>query len=133
MKGSYVLLIELKKNTKQKIGMLGTLKFEKGYYAYVGSAMNNLQKRIERHCKKTKKMRWHIDYFLQKADIMHIFFRINNKKEECNIANDFTPTEFSFVPNFGSSDCRCPSHLFYCKNVYSFYLVIKKWQMNSFL
>jgi len=41
MKGAYCLVIELKKNSSIKIGALGTIKFKKGLYCYVGSALNN--------------------------------------------------------------------------------------------
>ena len=112
MKGCYVLLIELKKNQDIDIGKLGNISFRKGFYIYIGSAMNGLENRIERHLRKDKKFHWHIDYFLEKTKILQIFYKENNKKEECKIAEIFNQNFFS-IPNFGCSDCSCKSHLFY--------------------
>jgi Uri superfamily endonuclease len=54
MKGTYVLLIEIKKNCKIKVGRLGEIKFKKGLYAYIGSALNSLEKRIRKNIPKCK-------------------------------------------------------------------------------
>ncbi len=55
MKGVYCLIIKVKTDIIQKIGALGKIKFDKGIYVYVGSAQNNLKKRIKRHLSKNKK------------------------------------------------------------------------------
>jgi Uri superfamily endonuclease len=55
MKGTYILLIKLLKNQAIAIGKLGNLTFENGYYAYIGSALNGLENRIDRHLKSNKK------------------------------------------------------------------------------
>ena len=54
MKGTYILVIFLKENSKIEIGSLGKISFSKGYYLYVGSAMGNygsatLINRVKRH------------------------------------------------------------------------------------
>lgn len=50
MKGSYCLIINIKKDTEIKIGKkLGFINFKKGCYVYVGSAMNCLEYRVKRH------------------------------------------------------------------------------------
>ena len=46
--------MELLKEGKIRIGSLGKITFKKGFYAYVGSAMNNLEKRVQRHLRKKK-------------------------------------------------------------------------------
>lgn len=114
MKGAYILIAKLKKDENLEIGSLGRLKFKRGFYAYVGSGMGNLYMRVLRHLKKDKKLHWHIDYFLKKAKILGIYFKISNEKEECKIAKTLDK-KFSSVKNFGCSDCRCKSHLFYSK------------------
>jgi len=48
MDGVYVLLIWVKKR-KIRIGKLGPLEFARGFYFYVGRALNGLEKRIKRH------------------------------------------------------------------------------------
>ena len=114
MKGSYLLIIELKDDKKIKIGKLGNIFFKKGYYIYVGSALNGIEQRVKRHLRIKKKMHWHIDYFLQQSNIIRIYYKASNAKEECSIANFFTE-KLSSIPKFGCSDCKCTSHLFYGK------------------
>ena len=111
MKGSYILIINLQKNREIQIGKLGKISFKSGYYAYVGSALNGLEQRVNRHLRKSKKKHWHIDYFLEYADIVDVFYKENNKKEECKVAKLLS--KLSSVDGFGCSDCNCNSHLFY--------------------
>ena len=112
MKGSYILVIKLRLDKEIQIGKLGKIHFKKGFYIYVGSALNGRENRINRHIKKTKKKHWHIDYFLDFADIIDIFYKERETKEECNIAATLDK-QLSIIPCFGCSDCRCKSHLFY--------------------
>jgi Uri superfamily endonuclease len=113
MKGIYVLLISIDKNINVGIGKLGPLRFEKGLYAYVGSAQNNLQKRVRRHLGREKKKFWHIDFLLGNfhVKVLRVFYRNVGRFEECRIAKELG-REGVAVPDFGSSDCRCESHLF---------------------
>jgi len=113
MKGVYILLLNVGKNLRLKIGSLGKMNFDKGKYAYVGSAQNNLEKRIERHMSKNKKKFWHIDYLLdnKSTKIVDTFYKKSGKSEECRIADKLGKTELP-VLKFGCSDCNCKSHLF---------------------
>jgi Uri superfamily endonuclease len=134
MKGSYVLLIEVKKDIEIVIGKLGKLHFKKGFYVYVGSALNSLEYRINRHVRTDKKIHWHIDYLLKCADIVNVFIKENSKKEECRISYEFEKN-LKFLKGFGCSDCKCNSHLFYGKyneiiNVVS-KLKLKKYNFNE--
>ena len=112
MKGSYLLLIELEKDILISIGKLGKKHFNKGYYVYVGSALNNIEKRILRHISKNKKTYWHIDYFLSYGKIIKAFYKENNVREECKIAENLERF-LSPIIGFGCSDCKCKSHLYY--------------------
>jgi Uri superfamily endonuclease len=112
MKGSYVLVLQLSKEREIRVGKLGTLLFKKGYYVYIGSALNGLEHRLQRHLQKEKRLHWHIDYLLAYASIVDIFFREGDTREECNIADSFA-SFLSSVPHFGCSDCSCGSHLFF--------------------
>jgi len=115
MKGVYILLIELKTDKQIQIGKLGKLFFKKGFYAYVGSALNNLEKRIQRHLSLEKKMHWHVDYLLNYSIIRDVFYKETNKKIECNIARKLARS-LKGINGFGCSDCNCQSHLFYGSN-----------------
>lgn len=116
--GSYILVLF---NTNQKriqIGKLGLLKFEQGYYCYVGSALKGkLIARVRRHISPSslKKTHWHIDYLLAFPDIRIIKLILipSSFREECILAQTIKKLSIDEVHGFGSSDCNCNSHLFY--------------------
>lgn len=112
-KGIYVLVISVGKDISVNVGALDTVDFEKGLYAYVGSAQKSLEKRIERHLGRTKRKFWHIDYLLNNANVkvLKVFYENAGKSEECKVANIICERCGS-TRGFGSSDCKCQSHLF---------------------
>ncbi len=109
--GIYALIIRMDKKRAIKIGALGTITFEAGYYLYIGSAQKNMDARINRHKRQNKKLRWHIDYLLTHGTVeAHLEFPLEKRCEE-KIAIEMAK-KFEFVRGFGSSDTRAPSHLF---------------------
>lgn len=114
LKGTYCLIIQLKSPQNIKIGRLGEIDFRKGYYVYVGSALNSLKSRLERHLKTEKKLFWHVDYLLNNHDagVEDVVFAVSDEKWECSLASHISK-EGSEIKGFGCSDCKCPSHLFY--------------------
>ena len=112
MKGSYILLIRLLEAQTIKIGSRQNIYFPGGCYAYVGSAMGGFKSRLNRHLQRNKKLHWHIDYLLQRASISSIILCEAEDRVECVIAQELS-RQFDSVPGFGSSDCRCRSHLFF--------------------
>ena len=118
MKGTYCLIINVKKDVKIKIGkVLGEIEFKKGCYLYVGSAMNSLEKRVQRHLSKDKKKHWYIDYLLlnDSSNIENVIVNISDKKVECELAEMISENEKT-IPRFGCSDCNCQSHMIYFEN-----------------
>jgi Uri superfamily endonuclease len=85
-----------------------------GHYAYVGSALGGLEPRLRRHGREDKRFHWHIDYLLPVARIEQVVYAQTSQKLECRLA-DHLSDRFSSVPHFGSSDCGCPSHLFWSR------------------
>jgi Uri superfamily endonuclease len=125
MKGSYILVIEIHKNSEIQIGALGYILFNKGFYFYVGSAMgvansSTLINRVKRHISLTsnKKFHWHIDYLLANinSSINHLYLIPSTVRWECTIAQELMDLTNGYIKNFGSSDCNCISHLYYSKN-----------------
>ncbi len=114
MKGCYCLIIEVNKNQYLKIGKKLKIDFKKGYYVYVGSAMNNLESRVKRHLSKTKKLHWHVDYLLKNNEITEVIYNLD-KKVECDISQKLAKNN-TFIKDFGCSDCDCESHLYYFKS-----------------
>ena len=113
MKGVYVLVISVDEDIEVDVGVLGSISFEKGLYAYVGSAQNSLEKRVERHLGKAKRKFWHVDYLLDNefANVVKVFYKKAGKSEECRIAGKLSEKGVA-VKRFGCSDCGCVSHLF---------------------
>lgn len=113
-KGIYNLLIELDRDHRLKVGMLGTFRFPKGYYVYTGSAQNNMEKRVARHLSRRKRMRWHIDYLLKVARVLKVVEYNGLKRDECRINRKIGkhPDAKIVAKGFGSSDCRCKTHLY---------------------
>lgn len=113
MKGIYILLIWVTKNISLSVGALGDVNFQKAFYAYVGSAQNNLEKRVERHLRRVKQKFWHIDYLLgnRQAEVVRVFCKSAGRFEECRIAERLGEVAVP-IRGFGSSDCACKSHLF---------------------
>jgi Uri superfamily endonuclease len=116
MKGAYILIVELSGNVEIRVGKLGRINFRKGFYAYVGSAMNGLENRIGRHLRKGKKRFWYVDYLLENADVRAVVYKESTKREECTFARNLRQ-HFNPVQGFGCSDCRCGSHLFFSKSL----------------
>lgn len=113
LKGVYVLMVSVDKPVTLRVGALGTVSFDRGLYAYVGSAQGNLEKRVERHLRKRKKLFWHIDYLLDspKVRVDRVLFSRAGRTVECRIAKRMNSFAVA-VKGFGSSDCDCVSHLF---------------------
>ncbi|MCL2786773.1 MAG: GIY-YIG nuclease family protein [Methanomassiliicoccaceae archaeon] len=109
--GTYLLFLRFTERRDVTAGSLGTLTVAAGDYCYVGSAMNGLDSRIERHFRKEKTMRWHIDRLTVIADAMEAYVSMTRK--ECELST--IAEECECVPvfkGFGSSDCGCVTHLF---------------------
>jgi len=120
MKGSYCILSHLPSDARIRVGALGTTLFRKGVYAYVGSAQGGLEARLRRHLRSSKKKRWHIDYLLSKAEVFSVVtVPSDDKSVECQISQALVACDGASapVPGFGSSDCKCASHLIYFGDV----------------
>lgn len=134
VKGTYCLCVNVEEDISINIGALGVIDFQKGSYVYVGSALNSLIPRLERHLKHSRGehdvTHWHIDYLLSdpNVSIEAIYMNDNGEKLECAIAAKIAergePT-----PRFGCSDCRCLSHLC-CVDSFSF---LKKMDLKKYI
>ncbi len=60
-------------------------------------------------------MHWHIDYLRAHADPIGVCLSYAPERLEHAWAHTLAGIRsMSVVPRFGSSDCACPSHLFFC-------------------
>lgn len=117
--GSYCLFMRLPRSLTLRIGRLGSFYFPRGYYVYTGRAKRALPSRIERHMRKGKKKRWHIDYILEKAEVLSVSTFDFTEDGECRMSRYFQdlPGVSVVAGGFGSSDCNCASHLFFCRQM----------------
>ena len=117
--GTYALLCFNKSEKRLNIGKLGKFIFKRGYYTYTGSAlgMGGLRSRVYRHLKQDKSKHWHMDFLRESVSILEIWCLYGNERMECRWASIFGRADDYSIPvkGFGSSDCKCGSHLFYSK------------------
>jgi len=125
---TYILVINISEDLKIRVGQLGEVFFKEGDYIYIGSAKACLEARLQRYLRKEKRIFWHIDYLLrsEKTKILRIW--TIDKKVECQTAEVFyqEPTTKIIKKGFGSSDCKCLTHLFFVKDKKKTVKILKK-------
>lgn len=112
--GTYVLLIALEAPTELDVGCHDRIRFDSPFYLYFGSAFGpgGLEARIKHHMQPVRRAHWHIDYLRQAAEIVGVWYSTDTARLECTWANAASALRgVSLIPRFGSSDCRCQSHL----------------------
>ena len=77
-----------------------------------------MEARLKRHLRRSKKIYWHIDYLLKNEKVRISQMWMIPKSIECEIADVFNKEPICELvkKGFGSSDCKCLTHLFYIKN-----------------
>ena len=114
-RGSYLLLMRLRRKLPLRAGRLPRTVFPAGYYLYVGSAMRGLSSRLARHRRQQKKPHWHIDHLTAQAShILPLAIR-SSERQECEIAEALSLIMEAGQRQFGSSDCGCATHLFFSR------------------
>jgi len=120
-KGTYVLIASVARMKRLAIGQLGEFDIVPGFYAYVGSAFGagGLRARIGHHLESTASLHWHIDFLLQVAEPVEVWYTTSGQKLEHYWADllEKAPQFRIPIPRFGSSDYHRSraSHLFYSK------------------
>jgi Uri superfamily endonuclease len=133
-KGTYCLVMKLDEDRDIEIGKRPAVNFPAGFYCYVGSAMNSLEKRICRHMSQEKRLHWHIDWFLEHARIVDVKRIESQKRMECGLSHDISKlSDETPMKGFGSSDCSCRTHLHYFRKDPSRELerLVKRWKISS--
>jgi sugar fermentation stimulation protein A len=111
--GTYISVFALSRRRRIQVGKLGRFWFEPGLYLYVGSAQRILSARLERHARRSKPLRWHIDYLSVRAAMIGAMIVPGPRERECELAGELRHMYELAVPGFGASDCGCGGHLFY--------------------
>ena len=110
MKGSYFLVIRLAgdRNVRTKAR---EFPLRAGYYVYVGSAMNSLEKRVARHFSKEKKLHWHIDYLLREAELLRAYLIPSEERLEERLSLEVSRFGEP-VEGFGAGDVKVSTNLY---------------------
>lgn len=112
--GTYALLLELHERAEVRVGRLGRIDFDSPFYLYFGSAFGpgGLRARLKHHLQPTTSSHWHVDYLRQIAGVVAVWHTRDPAPLECIWVSAASALRgASLVPRFGSSDCRCHSHL----------------------
>lgn len=110
MRGSYFLVILLE-NDKVIRTKAREFPLKAGYYVYVGSAMNSLEKRVERHFREDKKLHWHIDYLLREAKLLRAYLIPSEERLEEKLSLEVSKFGEP-VEGFGAGDVRVNTNLY---------------------
>ena len=111
--GLYQIMFRLGSPLACRVGALGQRLFPSGFYVYTGSAMRALAARVGRHLSSSKRTRWHIDYLLPPGRVVAVKAVPGPKAHECALHAGLGQRFQEGPTGFGSSDCRCRSHLVY--------------------
>ena len=132
--GTYTLIFSARKICQPEIGRLGSLQLIAGFYMYVGTAFGpgGLKARIAHHCQIARRPHWHIDYLGPFLNLREIWYTEDPVHREHQWAQIIANTRGVSIPlaGFGSSDCRCQSHLFFRRTRPSINTFRKKIQTN---
>lgn len=117
--GTYALVLSSASDAVIRVGRLGDLRLQPGFYVYVGSAQGpgGVRARLAHHMRHAEHPHWHIDYLRQHTTLEEIWFCYDRKSREHAWARCFAGMRGVSVPlaGFGSSDCDCETHLFFFK------------------
>ncbi len=118
--GTYAIVLKPNAQRSIRVGKLGLLRVQAGYYIYVGSAFGpgGLEARIAHHQRTSHRSRWHIDYLRAAAEICEMWYTFDPIPREHQWSETLAAARESTMPfpGFGSSDCNCFTHLFHFKS-----------------
>jgi len=108
----YIVLTCVPRRTRLAVGSLGTVTLERGWYAYVGSAVRGRCARVARHLAREKPRRWHADHLFAAFPARGAWL-VDGAAGECALAAALAalPGAERRPPRFGAGDCRCAGHL----------------------
>ena len=118
--GTYAIVLKPNAERSIRVGKLGMLRVQAGFYIYVGSAFGpgGLKARIAHHQSVSHRSRWHIDYLRTAAEISEVWYTYDPKPREHQWAEILAAAKESTMPfpGFGSTDCGCLTHLYHLKS-----------------
>ena len=127
--GTYLLILKLEEDLD--ITRPYRIRLKKGYYVYVGSAMNSLTGRLRRHLSKKKKIHWHIDQLTERGKVVLIVALIGRKVER--EISEFLSRHMKVIERFGSSDLKVKGNLFLIENPRDMFDILRNFSDEGYL
>jgi Uri superfamily endonuclease len=108
----YIVVTRVPRRTALPVGSLGTVTLERGWYAYVGSAVRGRGARVARHLAHEKPLRWHADHLFTAFPAARAWL-VDGAAGECELAGALAALAGAErrPRRFGAGDCRCAGHL----------------------
>jgi Uri superfamily endonuclease len=108
----YVVITYVPRRTEVTVGARGCQTFERGWFAYVGSALVARDARVARHLRANKRLRWHADYLLAIYPGRRAWL-LDTSLSECALVDVLAGQTGAqrAVAGFGAGDCHCAGHL----------------------
>jgi Uri superfamily endonuclease len=113
--GTYIFFGRLNAAIEITVGRFGTVNLPGGDYAYAGSAFGpgGIAARVGHHLSVSRRPRWHLDFLRPHLVPRAVWFATEKHPWEHEWAAALQRIRGASVPcrGFGSSDCKCLSHL----------------------
>lgn len=116
--GTYALLLQVSRASEVWGGpRYRQIWVNPGWYVYLGSARGSggLRGRLKHHLRPAASPHWHIDYLRQAAQVKAVWYSTDTQSDECAwaaVCGELPEAQIAWQ-GFGSSGCRCQTHLYY--------------------
>lgn len=119
--GTYVVVYHLPAARAIRVGRLGKVELSAGFFSYVGSALGSggLPARLRHHLGRPARPHWHVDYLRRVARPVEAWVCAQPIRREHDWAHLLSRVRcvVPVIEGFGTSDCRCSTHLFHWAQV----------------
>ena len=113
--GTYALILSSAREDVIRVGRLGDLRLQNGFYVYVGSALGQggVRGRLAHHMRPTERPHWHIDYLRLHTTIEEIWFSYEMDSKEHAWASCFAGMPRVSMPLADSGPRTAPASRIY--------------------
>jgi Uri superfamily endonuclease len=117
--GTYVVVLSPRATGIVRVGRLGRLRLQSGFYVYVGSAhASGARGRLRHHLELSSRPHWHIDYLRRHTSLEEVWYCYDGISREHQWALCLGTQAGASIPlaGFGTSDCQCEPHLYFFRS-----------------
>ena len=117
---TYALVLAAGAKGLVRVGRLGVLRLQSGFYVYFGSALGlgGVRARLAHHLRPSIRPHWHIDYLRRHMAAEEVWYCYDRVSREHQWAQCLGTQAGASIPlaGFGASDCQCESHLYFFRS-----------------